>query len=249
MTLVSVIIPTYNSEKTISDTINSILIQTYSNIEVLITDDNSSDKTVKLIEKIKKSDKRIKLFRFRENFGAGVARNNSIKKAIGKYIAFCDSDDLWKIDKLEKQIQFMKKNKLYFTFSSYDVINEAGEFIRVVSAPKYLTYSDLLKNNYIGCVTAIYDSEKLGKMYMSSIRKRQDWTLWLRIMKILKTTLGQDESLAYYRDRSNSISSNKIQMIKYNWKVYKDELDFGNLLSFLLLLRFLYYYFKKKINE
>lgn len=244
---VSIITPTYNSEKFIEKTIQSIINQTYSNWELLITDDNSTDQTINIINNYVMSDKRIKLYKLKNNSGAGLARNNSILKSSGRFISFCDSDDQWKPKKLEKQIKFLINNKLKFTYSSYDVHNENGDFVKKVQALENMTYSILLRNNYIGCLTAIYDKDALGKMYMPALRKRQDWLLWLKILKIIGKTKGMKENLAIYCERSNSISSNKFRMLKYNWIVYNKGLGFGIFKSIYLLLIFLYYYVKKKI--
>ena len=247
--LVSIITPTYNSEKYISETIQSIQAQTYTNWELLITDDSSSDQTIKTVKSFQENDSRIRLYKLEKNQGAGIARNNSIIKATGRYIAFCDSDDQWKPAKLEKQVKFMKTHKLAFTYTSYETINEEGKLIGKVSSPTNLILQDMLRNNYVGCLTAIYDTEIIGKQLMSDIRKRQDWALWLKIFKIIKQTKGMSESLALYRDRSNSISSNKAQMIKYTWIVYNKELKFSRLKSFFLMINFIFFYVKKKFNK
>ena len=246
--LVSIITPSYNSEKFISETINSIINQTYTNWELLITDDFSSDNTIKTIESFNKNDDRIKLFRLNENQGAGFARNNSIKESKGKFIAFCDSDDQWKPNKLEKQIHFIKQNNLVFTYSSYDVIDESGNFIKSINSPITLSLKNILSNNYVGCLTAIYDSEAIGKQYMPIIRKRQDWVLWINILKIIGKTEGLQDSLALYRLRKNSISSNKVKMLKYNWSVYYNVLGFNIIKTILLMINFTIHYAIKKIK-
>jgi glycosyltransferase involved in cell wall biosynthesis len=247
--LVSIITPTYNSEKYISETIQSIQAQTHTNWELLITDDCSTDQTIKTVKRFQENDSRIRLYKLEKNQGAGIARNNSIIKATGRYIAFCDSDDQWKPAKLEKQVKFMKTHKLAFTYTSYETINEEGKLIGKVSSPTNLILQDMLRNNYVGCLTAIYDTEIIGKQLMSDIRKRQDWVLWLKIFKIIKQTKGMSESLALYRDRSNSISSNKAQMIKYTWIVYNKELKFSRSKSFFLMINFIFFYVKKKFNK
>ena len=246
--LVSIITPTYNSAEHISGTIKSIQAQTYSNWELLITDDCSTDQTIEIIASYQKTDRRIKLFLLNINQGAGVARNNSIKEAIGRYIAFCDSDDQWKKNKLEVQLSFIINNKLSFSFTDYDVVSQNNKFLKRIKCPHRITYSKLLKNNYVGCLTAIYDKEKLGKMYMSTARKRHDWILWLNIMNKIKHTKGLNESLSIYRKRDSSISNNKLLLIKYNWKVYRQELKFSYLTSFMYLLQFLFFYILKKLK-
>ena len=246
--LVSIITPTYNSAEHISVTIKSIQAQTYSNWELLITDDCSTDQTIEIIASYQKTDRRIKLFLLNINQGAGVARNNSIKEASGRYIAFCDSDDQWKKNKLEVQLSFIINNKLSFSFTDYDVVSQNNKFLKRIKCPHRITYSKLLKNNYVGCLTAIYDKEKLGKMYMSTARKRHDWILWLNIMNKIKHTKGLNETLSIYRKRDSSISNNKLLLIKYNWKVYRQELKFSYLTSFIYLLQFLFFYILKKLK-
>lgn len=246
--LVSIITPTYNSEKFISETIESIKAQSYTNWELLITDDCSTDNTIEVIQKFTKSDKRIKLFKLKENSGAGIARNTSIKNATGTFIAFCDSDDQWLPEKLATQISFMQKNDLRFTYSSYYTIDTNGNRKGIIAAPSKLTYSMLLRNNYVGCLTAIYNQEKLGKIYMSEIRKRQDWTLWLKIMGKLQYTCGIQEPLAIYRIRPNSVSSKKISLLQITYNLYRKELNMGMIKSIFYLFRYLFYLVKKKIS-
>lgn len=247
MELVSIITPSYNSSNFISLTINSIIKQSYENWELLITDDFSTDNTIDIIKKFKAEDSRIKLFQLSKNSGAGFARNISIKNSKGRYIAFCDSDDLWKENKLEKQLDFMSKHNLAFTYSNYELINDLGEKIGDVRSPSIISHKDLLKNCYIGCLTVIYDVKKIEKKYFPLLRKRQDWALWIDILSNIKNTKGLDENLASYRIRQNSISSNKIKLIKYNWLVYHEFLKYGKIKSSLLMFRFLIYYFMFKI--
>lgn len=218
---ISIITPTYNSLQFIEETIQSILNQTYSNWELLITDDCSTDGTRELLKQYASKDNRIKIFQLDKNSGPGVARNNSIKNASGRFIAFCDSDDQWKPDKLEKQIKFLTINDLAFTFSAYQKINEKGEKGGIINIPDEVHYNHLLKSCPIGCLTAIYDTEKIGKVYMPEIRKRQDYGLWLKIFQIIGSAKGMKENLAYYRVRSNSVSSNKFVAAKYYFKVLR----------------------------
>ena len=246
--LVSIITPSYNSEEFISETIHSIINQTYTNWELLITDDCSNDNTISIIKSFQENDVRIKLFILESNGGAGVARNNSIKYAKGRYIAFCDSDDQWKKNKLELQINLMVQNNMVLSCSGYDVIGEKGNYIRTIYPPKIITLKKILSNNYIGCLTAIYDSRKIGKQYMPLIRKRQDWVLWINILKKIKKTEGLNISLAIYRLRSNSISRNKFNLLIHNWNVYHQVLGYNKLESVLLMLNFITHYAIKVIK-
>ena len=236
---VSIIMATFNSEKFITESIEGILRQTYADWELLITDDCSNDKTWDILETFQTKDERIKLYRLNVNSGPGVARNNSISNAEGRYIAFCDSDDIWFPQKLEKQLDFMKERNLNFTFASYQKITESGEKRGVVYAPGKLTYNDLLKTCSIGCLTAIYDSSKLGKVYMPEIRKRQDYGLWLKIFQKIKVSNGMEEVVAYYRERQKSVSSNKFLAAKYHYKVLRETAGVPLLASFYYLFHYI----------
>ena len=245
--LVSIITATYNSAEFIADTIKSIQAQTYSDWELLITDDSSDDSTNEIINSFSKKDERIKIFSLEKNSGAGIARNNSIKNAKGRFIAFCDSDDQWLPNKLMKQVSFMLKFSLKFSYSSYLVCNKSGEVFSKVVCPEKISYKKMLNNNYVGCLTAMYDAGQLGKIYMSKIRNRQDWVLWLKILKISGPTIGIRDPLAIYRDRPSSISSNKLYQLKLNFNVYRKELGYNFFYSLILTIKFLYHYVAKKI--
>lgn len=228
--------PTYNASRFLAESIECILNQTYTNLELLITDDCSTDPKVRtIVEEYAKKDNRVKPFFFTENKGPGCARNNSIENAQGQYIAFCDSDDRWFPDKLEKQIAFMKEKDCCFTFSSYIECDENNEECGIVVAPPHLTLTDLKHDNKIGCLTAIYDVTKYGKFRMSSIRKRQDWVLFLTIMKECKEAYAITEPLAYYRIVKNSVSRNKFKLVKYNVKVYEEVFGYSKFQSYCYL--------------
>ncbi|USD29084.1 glycosyltransferase family 2 protein [Pseudoalteromonas sp. SCSIO 43201] len=226
--LVSVVMPAYNSEKYIAKSIESVIAQTYQNWELLITDDRSSDSTQKIAEQYCATDKRIKLFVNKENAGAGVARNNSIMHAKGRYIAFLDSDDLWLTTKLEKQIAFMLEHNYALTYTSYQKFT--GDcYLGVVTPPLSTSYSKLLSSNVIGCLTAIYDTEIVGKQFMPLIRKRQDMGLWLKVLKITPKAYCLQETLAYYRIDSG-MTQNKFLVLKWQWRFYREvvKLNFLN---------------------
>lgn len=220
---ISIITPSFNSEKFIAKTIESVLDQTYKDWEMIIVDDNSTDNSIDLINSYMQKDERIKCSALEKNSGPAVARNHAVKEAKGRYIAFLDSDDLWTPDKLSKQISFMQEHDIALSYTGYYQIEEkSGEVIEQIHVPKKVDYSELLKQNIIGCLTAIYDTEKIGKVYMPNIRKRQDFGLWLKILKRVPYAYGIDEPLAYYRVRTTSVSSNKIHASKYNWKLYRE---------------------------
>jgi glycosyltransferase involved in cell wall biosynthesis len=221
--MVSIVTPLYNTRDHISDTIKSVLSQTYTNWELLIIDDCSTDGSYELAKEFEKQENRVKIHKLPQHSGPAIARNKGIEMAKGEYIAFLDSDDIWLSEKLEKQIQFMKDNNYILSYSYYDLVDEKGETLgKTISPPLKLGYKDLLKSNFIGCLTAIYDADKIGKIYMPLIYKRQDYGLWLKILKKEVAAYCIPESLALYRDNTKSISSNKLNLIKYNWKLFRE---------------------------
>lgn len=234
MDLVSIITPTFNCAHFIAKTIESIQAQTYKNWELLITDDCSTDNSVEIIMSYMKADARIKLFRLNENSGAGVARNNSIAQAQGRYIAFCDSDDLWTHDKLEKQILFLTTNNYKFTHTYTKVINEKDEVVGINKKPFKVSFKSTLILNYIGTSSVIYDTKGIGKFYMKPIRRRQDWALWLDILKITKYAYCLTEPVSIYRYSPNSLSSNKSKLFKFHVAVYHESLGYSILFSYFL---------------
>lgn len=222
MDKVSVITPSYNSSSHIAETIRSVINQSYSNWEMIIVDDCSTDNSIDLIQSFIDQDSRIKLIKLSENSGAAIARNTAIKAAEGRYIAFLDSDDLWHSIKLEKQIQYMKDKNIAFSFSSYEKIDENGLPFGVAYIPKKVNYHKLLKTNVIGCLTAMYDAEKLGKIYMPLNTRREDFAAWLFILKKINYAYGIDEVLAQYRVHDSQSSAKKIKMARENWNLYRN---------------------------
>lgn len=221
--LVSVVMPIFNSEPYLKSSVQSVLSQTFSDWELILVDDCSKDASVRIAGELAESDSRIRLISLDENSGAAVARNAGILAALGRYIAFLDSDDLWVESKLQKQTEFMKKEDCALSYTWYECMDECGiRSGRVLRPPQTLTYREMLKSNQIGCLTAMYDTAKIGKVLMPLIRKRQDYGLWLRILKQVEFACCLSESLAFYRQRTGSISSNKLEMMKHNWSLYRD---------------------------
>lgn len=247
--MVSVIMPAYNSAAFIAESIRSVLQQTYQNWELLIIDDASQDGTVSIIEKFQATEPRIIFFQNNSNQGAGVSRNKGIEAAQGPYIAFLDADDLWLPHKLKVQLEFMQAQDLAMTYSSYFLMDEQGNDLdKKVTALPILSLKKLLKSNYVGNLTGIYNEQKLGKVYCPELRKRQDWALWLSILKKIGHTKGIVEPLAKYRIRENSISNNKTALLKYNYLIYSEFLKYSRLKSILRMGVFLkeHFFVKKK---
>lgn len=219
MDKVSIITPMYNSEKYIEKTIKAILNQTYTNFELIIINDKSSDKSLEICKKI--NDDRIKIIDLKENVGVCKARNIAIEKSIGRYVAFCDSDDVWHSTKLEEQIKFMKDKNAYISCTSYNRVNEIGDLIGYVDVAEKITYEDMLKNNQVGCLTLIYDTKFFKKRYFKEINKNEDYLLWLELVKEAKYIYGLNKRLADYRVLKVSRSSNKIKTVYNRWVIYR----------------------------
>lgn len=243
--LVSIITPSYKSEKFIAQTIESVLSQTYQNWEMIIIDDVSPDNSNKIIEEYCKKDSRIKLIKLKKNVGPANARNEGIKQAIGKYISFLDSDDIWLPTKLEKQIKFMQDNDLAVTCSSYHTIDEVGKQINTRIVKESFSYGDMLKSNHIGNLTGIYDCEKLGKIYMDDIG-HEDYTLWLKVVKKVNNIKTIVEPLAEYRILTNSISANKLKVLKWQWNIYRNIVGLDIFRSSYYFAWYIYYALKKR---
>lgn len=214
--------PSYNCEKYISDSIESVLNQTYSNWELLIVEDCSSDNSMNIINEYSTKDQRIKCFKMTKNSGAALCRNKAVEEATGDFIAFLDSDDIWSEKKLEIQIKTMLENDYSITCTAYKQLNEYGNDINKIFFPKdKVDYEGVLLDCPIGNSTVIYNCAKIGKIYTPNIRKRNDDALWLKILKIEKYIYGIDDILMSYRIRPGSISRNKFSLIKYHWILYR----------------------------
>ena len=221
--LVSIIMPSYDAARFIGESINSVLLQTYSNWELLIVDDCSKDNSVEVVRKFANIDKRVVLFSLEKNVGAAAARNVAIEHAQGQYIAFLDSDDVWDEYKLEKQLAFMKQYSYVFTFSNYYVMEENGKKTEnIVKVPSSLSYHQYLRNTIIGCLTVIIDRQQTGDFKMPLIKSSHDMALWLLIMKRGFKAYGLKDVLAGYRLVSTSNTAKKWKAAKDVWKVYRE---------------------------
>ncbi|GLI56799.1 glycosyl transferase [Propionigenium maris DSM 9537] len=233
----SIITPMYNAEQYIGETICSILDQTYANWEAIVIDDNSTDNGAEIVEKFVEKDSRIKLIKLQENVGGAVARNMGIKAAKGDYIAFLDSDDLWHPEKLNKQVQFMENNNYSLTYTWYEKIDVNGNSLeKIMRSKNRVNYEEMLKYNYIGCLTAMYSVKRLGKIYMPEIGKRHDYALWLEILKRTEFAYCLEETLAQYRLVQGSLSSSKISLINYHWALFRRIEKFGPIKSSYYLI-------------
>lgn len=220
--LVSVIMPVYNSANVLKDAIDSVLQQTYTYWELIIIDDKSSDQSVSIIQEYCAKYPNITLIQQITNSGAAITRNAGVKQAKGKYLAFLDADDCWLPEKLAVQITFMENNHSALSCTYYTTINAAGKALNtIIKAPDRITYHQLLKNNTIGCLTAVYNVELCGKQYFPDIRKRQDYGLWLNILRAGHVAETVPLVLAKYRIGAASLSQNKWKVLSYNWEILR----------------------------
>lgn len=241
---VSIITPCYNSEKYLDETIKSVLNQTFTDWEWIIVDDCSKDNSTQIIKK--HIDPRIKLIENKKNLGVAESRNQGIKNASGNIIAFLDSDDLWAKNKLEEQIKLHKLEKYAIVFSNYDNVNENGTSLgREVKSPEIVDYEQLLKSNYIGCLTASYNVSILGeKQYMKKIG-HEDYVLWLSILKKGHKAINTNSCLAFRRVVKTSLSSNKLKAASWQWNIYRNV----EKLSFLRSLYYFCFYITNAIKK
>lgn len=248
--LVSIISPTWNCALFIADTIRSIQAQTYTNWEMLIVDDCSSDNTLEVIMPFMDSDKRIKYFRNEKNAGAAMSRNHAFREAKGRWIAFLDSDDLWTPDKLEKQIEFMVNGGYHFSYTQYKEINEAGAETGVlVSGPKHVTKRGMYNFCWPGCLTVMYDADVVGLVQISDIKKNNDYAMWLKVCHKADCHLLAEPLAFYRRGRAGSISSHGVTtMMRWHFKLFNEADGKGKVASLWLTAWNMFFGFYKKIR-
>lgn len=216
--LVSIISPAYNCAEYIEECIESVLNQTYQNWEMLIVNDNSTDNTQFIVESYVKKDRRIKLFNQGKNAGAAAARNKALELSQGRFVAFLDSDDAWKPNKLERQLEFMLENKYSFTFTSYEIMSvKPLDRKKIFRVPEKINYNQYLRNTIIGNLTVIMDKELLGEIRIE-VGYLEDVLTWMKYLRQGHIAYGLDENLAMYRVAENSVSNNKFKNAKrYFW--------------------------------
>ncbi|MCM1192286.1 MAG: glycosyltransferase [Butyrivibrio sp.] len=233
--LISIIVPVYNVERFIEETIDCVAAQTYSRWELLLVEDGSSDRTVSIIEEsiLKRGEDRIRLIRQPENRGAALARNRGLKEAAGRYIAYLDADDLWVPEKLERELAFMREKDAAFAFTGYEFVHEDGSGTgKVVRVPETLNYRQALKNTTIFTTTVMFDTEKIEKSLLEMpVMKSEDTALWWKVLRNGYTAYGLDENLAKYRRSGKTLSSNKLEAVRRIWNLYRKAEGMGILSS------------------
>ena len=246
MSLISVIIPFYKKINYIEKTIHSILDQTYQNFEIIIIYDDSDLNELIQLKKLIKNNNKIKLIINKKNLGAGISRNKGIKYALGDYIAFIDADDIWKKNKLEVQIDFMKKNKFECSHTNYDIIDNNDKVIGKRQAKNFYKIDDLLKSCDIGLSTVIL-SKKIIKFNLQfpSLKTKEDFVLWLNILKFKIPIISLNETLTSWRKLDNSLSTSVIQKLLDAFKVYNRYMKLNIIKSLYYVLCLSLNYLKK----
>lgn len=239
--------PSYNTGKFIKKTIDSVIDQTYENWELIIVDDCSTDNTDDVVSTY--TDSRIQYFKNPKNSGAAISRNTALKKASGQWIAFLDSDDLWMPEKLQKQIEFMEKNKYSFSYTKYCEIDEEDNPRGVlVTGPKHITKNGMYSYCWPGCLTVMYDKEVVGDVEIADIKKNNDYAMWLKVIRNADCWL-LDECLGKYRKRSGSISNHSyVNLVKWHYRLFKEAEGYNSVISMLYTIRNLFCGLYKKLR-
>ena len=246
MDLVSVIIPYFKKIKFIDKSVSSVLEQTYSNIEIIIIYDDIDKFELDYLVNKYKSNNKIKILVNEKNLGAGLSRNKGIEFSSGKYICFLDADDYWKKEKVENQINFMKKKNIDISHTSYTVINEKDKFIKERKARSFSNYKEILTSCDIGLSTVALDKKIISeKIKFGDLKTKEDFVLWLTILQENIVISGLDQNLSFWRKTNNSLSSSVIQKLIDGFRVYNKHLNFNFFKSFYLLICLSLNYLKK----
>ena len=233
--LVSIIIPYYRKKPFFEKTIDSINSQTYKNFEIILIYDDNNRSDLLFVKKVLKKIKNKKIIVNKKNLGVGISRNRGINKSKGKFLSFIDADDVWNRDKLKKQIKFMKKNSLDFSYSDYSIINEKGILIKKIKSPKTIKFKNLLFSCDIALSSVTIRSKLLRSEKFSNIKTKEDYLLWLKLSQKNIKMMGIRENLIFWRKTNNSLSSSIVQKFKDAFLVYNKYLKLNFLVSIVLI--------------
>ena len=247
--MISVILTYYKKKQYIKKCLDSIINQTYRNFEVILVYDDNVKEDLKYIKKISKKISKLKIIVNKKNIGVAKSRNIALKKSKGKYIAFLDCDDYWQKNKLKEQIKVMATKKLFFTHTSYLIVDEKEKKIGKSEAKKTLTYNDLLKSCDIGLSTVVFHRKLLKIGNFPIIKTKEDYALWLSFAKNNIHIVGINKYYSSWRKNKNSLSSNLILKFVNGFKVYYKYEKKNIILSLLFTVRLAIYYVNKKCMQ
>lgn len=244
--LVSVIIPVYNAEKFIARALDSVLAQTYQELEVILVDDRSTDKSAQIIEKYAAEHTEIKYHLQEKNMGAAVARNTALELARGRYVAFLDSDDEWYSEKIEAQLKLLKERNMFFAYTAIEMIDESGSLVKNKREVKEeLDYKFLLRNTMVATSSVLIDRSRFGDFRMPLRRGGQDYATWLQLLRTGEKACGINKALVKYRQTNNSLSSNKFKSIKQVWEIQTQNEHINKFIVGINIFCFAFNAFKK----
>jgi hypothetical protein len=243
---VSVVMPVYNAEPTLAKAIESVLAQTHREIELLVVDDGSSDGSWAIVEDYARRDPRVRPIGPRKNGGVASARNAALEAATGSYVAFLDSDDGWHPEKLETQLDTLRRTGAKVTYAAYRRVDEGGRDLSLVEPPDSLRYDDLLESNYIGHLTGLYRSD-IGEFRFLRMG-HEDYAFWLAVLRAAGGAVKARHSqpLAYYTVRRGSLSSGKLRAARWQWRIYRDVAGLGRLAAARYMLHYVYHALAKR---
>lgn len=235
--LVSVIIPTFNSAKSIARCIGSVFLNDIQDFEVLIYDDGSDDETLSIIKNLYSNNKSVKVYNATENKGAGYARGFLLNQVKGKYIAFLDSDDFWYPNKLDKQIEILEKTGADIVTCSYDIIDEESSLIGERKPVRIINFFTMHFSNWLPTSMTIISANLVGVKNMPNLRKRQDYAYWLKLFEENKIKcVVMREKLGAYTRGSNTLSSSQFDNLRSNFRMFKVHLQYGYFVTFICLI-------------
>ena len=249
MVKVSIIIPVYNAEDFLEETLSSVARQSFIDFECIIIDDVSTDNSLNIAKKFSKKDSRFSVFQNSINGGAGLCRNAGLKHAKGRYVAFLDSDDIWVTNKLEKQIVFMQEKECSITYGAYGNMNFKGVINAiVVSPPKSFSIYSYMSNTSIGLSTSMIDKDRVGDFIFASRRTRQDCELWINLLSKKHIALRfTDTPCVYYRKHNTQISRNKFKMAMNTFNLYMTQPYLNKTVAFFCFIGYAFNAVKKRV--
>ena len=240
--MVSVVMPVYNAEQYLHETINSVLKQSYSNFELIMVDDCSKDRSLEILQEYAQKDSRLKIVKNVRNMGVAQTRNIGIQNSTGKYIALLDSDDVWVNYKLERQVFLLQKTQAQIVYCSYGFIDRFGKIIKkAFIVPETTNFERMLEKSVISCSTAVIDKKLLKQHQFRSEFYHEDYVLWMELMRSGAVAVGDKAVLAFYRQNRKSKSGDKLNSAVHRWRIYRQELGLSFKMSVVTFIKYVFY--------